>query len=62
MDLIEKKMFYNEIKVLKTLDHPHIVWVQEYFETETNIYLVMNLVEGKELLVQILKMKSFGDK
>jgi serine/threonine protein kinase len=39
----------NEIEVLKMMDHPHVVKLLEYFEDESNIYLILELAEGGEL-------------
>ena len=40
----------NEIKILQSLDHPNIVNYIETFESENNIYLVMEYWSGGDLL------------
>ena len=39
-----------EIDTLKTLDHPHIIRLFEYFEDYNNIYIIMEAAKGGELL------------
>ncbi|CAD7944041.1 unnamed protein product [Amoebophrya sp. A120] len=39
-----------EIDTLKSLDHPHIIRLFEYFEDYNNIYIVMETAKGGELL------------
>ena len=39
----------NEIKILKQLDHPHIVKLYEIYQDTKNIYLVTEYLEGGEL-------------
>lgn len=39
----------NEVEIMKQIDHPHIVKIYEYFETEHHIFIVMELLEGGEL-------------
>ena len=39
----------NEIKILKQLDHPHIVNLYEIYQDNKNIYLVTEYLEGGEL-------------
>ncbi len=39
-----------EIGFLKTLDHPNILRLYEYFETKETIFLIMHLCSGGELL------------
>lgn len=48
-------MLQNEFNVLKTisLDHPNLLSLVDYFETENYIYLVTNLAKGGDLFNQI---------
>ena len=43
----------NEVEILKHIDHPHVVKIYEYFETEFHIFIVMELLEGGELFDKI---------
>lgn len=45
----------NEVEILKTLDHPQIVKLYEFHEDQFNLYLVMDLCTGGELLDSIIK-------
>lgn len=47
--------FRTEIKILQTLDHPHVIKLYEYFENENYIYLVMEKCSGGELFDRILE-------
>lgn len=40
----------EEISIMSTLDHPNIIRLHEYFETRTDIKLIIELCEGGELL------------
>ena len=48
---------YKEIAINKELEHPHIVKLYDYFETDTDIYLVFEYVSGGELFEQISSHK-----
>jgi len=39
----------NEIKIMRNLDHPNITCLNEIYETEKSIYLVLDLYKGKSL-------------
>ncbi len=39
----------NEIKILRMLDHPHIVKLYEIYQDASNIYLITEFLEGGEL-------------
>ena len=39
----------NEIEIMKTVDHPNIVRLVDFFEDEAHYCLIMELMEGGEL-------------
>ncbi|MBC7251092.1 MAG: serine/threonine protein kinase [Anaerolineae bacterium] len=43
------QQFRQEAQVLASLDHPNLVRVIDFFEENSNAYLVMNFVEGESL-------------
>lgn len=40
MNEIERNSMKNEINILRTLDHPNIVKIYEYYEDEKRFYIV----------------------
>lgn len=51
----------NEIKIMKQIDHPHLVKIYEYFEDPEWIYIVMEILEGGELFDKIKESKHFTE-
>ena len=51
----------NEVEILKNLDHPNIVKLYEFHEDDTNLYLVMELCTGGELLDSIISNGNFDE-
>ncbi|CAJ1379758.1 unnamed protein product [Effrenium voratum] len=51
----------HEAELLKSLDHPHIVKCVEWFQTHSSLYLVMELVDGGDLLHNILSGGAFAE-
>ena len=49
LDMRHAARFEIEARLLFRLDHPRVVRVQDYFQDETNQYLVMDLVDGVDL-------------
>lgn len=49
------------MKILSKLDHPHILNVYEYFETETHLYIVTELCTGGELFDKIIAKKRLSE-
>lgn len=45
----QRHKLIKEVMILKSLDHPNIVKIYEYFQDKDYIYIVMELVRGKEL-------------
>jgi len=63
MKMIDKKLIrqkkllkyvQNEVKVMKSLDHPNIVRFFENFEDENILYMVMEYCAGGNLLEYII--------
>jgi len=72
--VIDKKKFMNfqnkreshlslrsEAEVLTSLDHPGIVRFHEWFETDTQLFLAMELLQGGDLLQYILEHGCFRE-
>ena len=51
VDLVK---FHDEVAVLRSLHHPHIVRLYDVYETPTHVYLVTQMCEGGELFDRIL--------
>lgn len=49
LEEIESRSVFMEVEILKTLDHPNVVKVFEYFEDDSNYYIVMELIQGCDL-------------
>lgn len=59
--LVLKKVdasIYAEIKIMAELDHPHVMRIEEYFQTAENLYLILELCAGGSLLTLLNKQKS----
>jgi len=52
----------NEINILKTLDHPNIIKVFEYFNTQRRLFIISELCTGGELFDKITKEEKFSEK
>ena len=48
----------NEVAMMLTVDHPHIVKYYETYDDHKYIYLVMELCNGGELLNRVMKKGS----
>lgn len=53
--------FYEEINIMGNLRHPNIIQMQEVFQTDDKIYIVMELCYGGELFDRILEQKVFTE-
>lgn len=52
----------NEIKVLRRIKHDNVVALEDFYETRTHYYLVMQLVSGGELFDRILDRGVYTEK
>jgi len=53
--------FWQEIAIMKIMDHPNIVKLFESFEDHRNIYLVLELCTGGELFDRIIESGHFTE-
>eukprot|EP01112_Ceratiomyxa_fruticulosa_P014128 TRINITY_DN4022_c0_g2_i1.p1 TRINITY_DN4022_c0_g2~~TRINITY_DN4022_c0_g2_i1.p1 ORF type:complete len:433 (-),score=61.73 TRINITY_DN4022_c0_g2_i1:41-1339(-) len=56
-----KDQLLEEVRILQGLDHPNIIHVNEVFETDKTLYIVLELVEGGELFEDIVKCGHYNE-
>ena len=54
LDQEEQMRLIYEIETLRTLDHPSIVRMYEFFKDKKNIYIITELCQGGELFDAII--------
>mmetsp|Transcript_38780 Transcript_38780/g.44119 ORF Transcript_38780/g.44119 Transcript_38780/m.44119 type:complete len:494 (-) Transcript_38780:360-1841(-) len=55
------EQFLTEIKILKTLDHPNILKVYEFYQDEKRYYIISEYLTGGELFDKIIEKGSFSE-
>jgi serine/threonine protein kinase len=53
--------FYVEIQVLRSLNHPNIIKLEETFETPDRIYVVMEMMTGGELFDYVVEKGTLSE-
>ena len=56
------KTIYDELNVLKSLDHPGIVKIFEYYQDEKNVYIVMEYLQGGSVYDRMKVVARFGER
>ncbi|OMJ78199.1 hypothetical protein SteCoe_22045 [Stentor coeruleus] len=51
----------REIRIMYSLNHPHVVKLYNHFEDDNNFYLVLELAEGGTVFQKLAKFKSFDE-
>lgn len=57
----DKEHIKNELSILKLVCHPNIIHMDCFYESNTNIYFVMDFIEGGDLLNHIVKRRPYDD-
>lgn len=57
----EKEKLIEEVSILKTLDHPNILKVLEFYQNEKYFFIVTEYLEGGELFDRIMEAQSFTE-
>ena len=60
-DQTMKDNIMNEARVMNALDHPNIVHIHEFYESENEYAIVMDMCRGGELYDAIIKSKHYGE-
>lgn len=58
----EDNAVLNEVAILKSLRHPHIVPLLDFFETPDNFYLVMQKCDGGDVLDRVASIEQYSEK
>ncbi|OMJ87450.1 hypothetical protein SteCoe_10870 [Stentor coeruleus] len=59
--MIETRAVFKEVEILKTVDHPNMPRIYEFFEDEINFYIVLELCTGGDLFDKILEFNIFTE-
>jgi len=62
VDKTDLMLLGREIEIMKKVDHPNVLKLQEVYETEDVIALVMELVNGGELFYKIVEKGNYSEK
>jgi len=57
----EKELLRTEIAILRLVQHPHIIRLEDVFETSATMYIVMELIKGGELFDNIVGRSRFTE-
>lgn len=58
----DEESLLDEVKILKSLDHPNVTRIFDFFEEKTHFYVVMELLEGGELFDRIVQKQFYNEK
>jgi calcium-dependent protein kinase len=56
------KTIYDELNVLKSLDHPGIVKIFEYYQDEKNVYIIMEYLRVGSVYDRMKVVARFGER
>ena len=58
---MDNSSVFVEVEILKSLDHPNILKVFEYFEDPTRYYIVMEFCKGGDVFDKLEKLSKFTE-
>lgn len=56
------KSVFDELYILKQLDHPNIVKVFEFFQDDKNLYVIMEYLKGGSIFERMKITGRFGER
>ncbi|XP_071845585.1 calcium/calmodulin-dependent protein kinase type IV-like [Apostichopus japonicus] len=59
---VDQKVVRSEVQILLRLNHPNVIKLHEIFESQTELFLVLELVTGGELFDRIVAKGSYTER
>ena len=59
--MVKSRSVFKEVEILKTVDHPNLPRIYEFFEDETSFYIVLEFCNGGDLFDKIIEVKRFTE-
>ncbi|XP_038053791.1 serine/threonine-protein kinase Chk2-like [Patiria miniata] len=56
-----EKTVMEEVNILKALNHPCIIAIEDVCHTDDKLYIILELVEGGELFDRVISVKKFDE-
>mmetsp|Transcript_30288 Transcript_30288/g.57102 ORF Transcript_30288/g.57102 Transcript_30288/m.57102 type:complete len:403 (+) Transcript_30288:225-1433(+) len=60
-EMTQREDIFKEINILLSVKHPNVIYLHEYFEEVTKVYLVTELLTGGELLDALLERGTYSE-
>ena len=57
----ERQTFFNEVSVLRAIDHPNVLKLYEFYQDDKNYYLITEFCSGGELFDRIINSGHFSE-
>ncbi|OMJ85650.1 hypothetical protein SteCoe_13002 [Stentor coeruleus] len=57
----ERQTFFNEVSVLRAIDHPNVLKLYEFYQDDKNYYLITEFCTGGELFDRIINSGHFSE-
>jgi calcium-dependent protein kinase len=61
-DHLKRKVVESQFKLIRSMDHPSVLKLHDFFEDSCNYYLVMEYVKGGDLLTKLEKTGRLSEK
>ncbi|KAK9369108.1 kinase-like domain-containing protein [Lipomyces kononenkoae] len=58
---VDRSSILKEVSILRQIDHPNIVSLIDFFESDSYYYIIMELLPGGELFHQIVRLTYFSE-
>jgi calcium-dependent protein kinase len=60
-EVVESESVFEEVSILKNLDHPNLPRIYEFFTDESSFYIVLEFCKGGDLFDRIIEVKNFTE-
>jgi calcium-dependent protein kinase len=58
---LERQAVMTEVSLLKSVDHPNIIRLHEFYQDEKNYYIITEYCSGGELFERVIRLRSLSE-
>ena len=61
LNLEDEQALKEEVRILRAMDHPNVIKLEDFYEDESSYFIVMEMAQGGELFDKIVEKECYSE-